>query len=309
MKVSFVVPLFNCLEITQTCIETLRATLPRDLSYEIILVDDGSTDGTRAWLATLGAPFKVVLNERNLGYAGANNRGAQKATGEFLALANNDLRFDVPWIEPMLGCFSKKQDAGLVGNVQYNLRTLEWDHTGIYFNLKGKPEHDHSLPSRFSLCLKPYKSVDAVTGACMLVRRQTYVELGGFDEGYLNGCEDVDLCLRGRQKGLMSYVALRSVVAHHISASPGRKHRDEQNTRRLVSIWRGTIARLAARNWCRHYLDLHRLNPSRGDPVLLRKCRRHLRNISPNPPGVSVQAIEAALAVEEERWQQLLGAP
>ena len=91
MQVSFIIPLYNCLAHTQECLRTLQASLPAWLEHEIILVDDGSTDGTRAWLATLGAPCRVLLNERNAGYAAANNRGAAVARGRILVLLNNDL--------------------------------------------------------------------------------------------------------------------------------------------------------------------------------------------------------------------------
>ncbi|MCX6955994.1 MAG: glycosyltransferase, partial [Verrucomicrobia bacterium] len=99
MQVSFIIPLFNNLALTRACVESLQATLPSGLAHEIILVDDGSSDGTRAWLATLAAPFRVVLNERNLGYAAANNRAAAVARGEFLALLNNDLVLLPSWFE------------------------------------------------------------------------------------------------------------------------------------------------------------------------------------------------------------------
>ena len=101
--VSVVVPLFNCLELTQAMLASLEATLPRALAVEIILIDDGSTDGTRTWLSTLDpARYRVLLNERNLGYAAANNRAVAVARGKFLALLNSDLELTPGWLEPML---------------------------------------------------------------------------------------------------------------------------------------------------------------------------------------------------------------
>src|SRR5438105_8246007 len=91
-RVSFIVPLYNCLPLAQAMLASLQATLPAGLSHEIILIDDGSTDGTREWLQSLspsnglamltGPPFRVLLNEHNLGFARTNNRGAAVANGE-----------------------------------------------------------------------------------------------------------------------------------------------------------------------------------------------------------------------------------
>jgi GT2 family glycosyltransferase len=96
-----------------------------------------------------------------------------------------------------------------------------------------------------------------VTGACVLVRADTWRRLGGFDEAYINGCEDIDLCLRAREEGLENVVALRSSVLHHVSSSPGRKLRDEENTRRLVLHWRRELAVAACRPIAReHFIEL-----------------------------------------------------
>src|SRR5437764_725708 len=114
---------------------SLRATLPAAMTHEIILVDDGSTDGTREWLATLGDPFRVVLNDRNRGYAVANNRGAAIARGDFLALLNNDLILLPRWLEPMLAAHATLGlRAGVIGNVQLDAGTGIVDHAGIIIN-------------------------------------------------------------------------------------------------------------------------------------------------------------------------------
>src|SRR4051812_854583 len=102
MRISFIVPLYNCLPLTQAMLASLKATLPAALAHEIIFVDDGSTDGTRAWLSSGPAPCRTILNDRNLGFAGACNRGAAAASGEFLFFLNNDLVLLPGWLEPML---------------------------------------------------------------------------------------------------------------------------------------------------------------------------------------------------------------
>ena len=163
MRVSFIIPLYNCLPLTQAMLASLQATLPAGLTHEIILVDDGSTDGTREWLKTLtGDPFRVVFNARNLGYAGANNRAAALARGEFLALLNNDLVLQPRWLEPMLRAHRRLgARAGLVGNVQLETKSGAVDHAGIVLNANGKPEHLRVRPNFVSRLLRPARVMPA----------------------------------------------------------------------------------------------------------------------------------------------------
>ena len=308
MQVSFIIPLYNCLPLTQAMVASLRATLPRDLACEIILVDDGSTDGTRVWLNTLAAPFRPVFNERNLGYAAANNRGAEIARGEFLALLNNDLVLTPRWLEPMLALHRRLGDrAGLVGNVQRSVRTGAVDHAGIFINAKGKPEHERLLPG-WSWLPGAWRRADAVTGACVLVRRELWRRLQGFDERYQNGCEDVDLCLRAAALGHLQAVALRSVVQHHVSASPGRTRRNEENTHRLVLQWRETLVRLGARHWAENHLAS--LQPGDLSIPELRRAWPILGGALPfsrDSTAAARAGLDAAIAREMERWRQMFG--
>jgi GT2 family glycosyltransferase len=291
---------------------SLRATLPRGLTHEIIFIDDGSTDGTRAWLATLTADpvIRVVLHEKNAGFAAANNSGAALARGEFLALLNNDLILTPQWLEPILAAHhAYGSRAGLVGNVQLNAATGVVDHAGIRINLKGKPEHISRLPrrSRWPLLPPRHRHVVAVTGACVVLRRTLWEKLGGFDRAYVNGCEDVDLCLRAATAGHVNLVALRSRVRHHISASPGRKLRDEANTRLLVKRWSDTLVRHAARLWCRDYLVTYLRDPRDfPDAALARQAFFYAWHLRPAPPAGAIVGMGKNLDAELTRWRRLL---
>jgi GT2 family glycosyltransferase len=307
LKLSFIIPLYNCLPLTQAMLASLKATLPPGLAHEIILVDDGSTDGTREWLATLtDPPFRVVLNEKNLGYAAANNRGAALARGEFLALLNNDLVLTPGWIEPMLDLHARLGPrAGLIGNVQLDARTGALDHTGIFINHKGKPEHDHTPSSALHRRIRKWRIVDLVSGACVLISRELWQKLGGFDSLYINGGEDVDLCLRAKAAGQSNAVAFRSVVGHHISASPNRKLRDEENCYRLTLRWRNELVQMGVPAWCRQFMewDLNAATkPSVSASVLAYKLR--LRRTS---PSTALAGMQAAIAFELARWEKMFG--
>ncbi|MEO6003634.1 MAG: glycosyltransferase [Opitutus sp.] len=308
MTVSFIIPLYNCLALTQAMVASLQATMPRDVAPEIILVDDGSTDGTRSWLQTLAPPFRVILNEVNLGYAGANNRGAAVATGEVLVLLNNDLVLTRRWLEPMLAAYRQLgARAGVIGNVQRRADTGAVDHSGVFINFKGKPEHQRSLLPGWLRWVRPVVPVAAVTGACALTNRELWEKLGGFDEHFVNGGEDVDYCFRVAREGRVNAVALRSVIRHHVSASPGRKRRDEENSRRLAQKWRPELEQLALRQWCWHYLH-ENWNAPQGaaDHATARAALFYAMHLRASPPHLAVTGMHAAMNREMDRWSRLL---
>ena len=322
---SVITPLYNCLPLTQAMVASLRKTIPFWISYEVILVDDGSTDGTREWLKGLGAPFRVVLNEQNLGFGGSTNRGAEIARGRVLALLNNDLVLQPGWLSPMLwGLAVLGWRAGLVGNVQRNASTLQLDHAGIEVDAKCKPQHDREPPKLWERIFLPVKPVFAVTGACLIVRTSTWRRLGGFDEAFRNGCEDVDLCLKAREAGLINAVALHSVVLHHVSSSPGRKAHDESNSYRLTLRWRDRLAEEAAREWTWEHCWRDRLaeEAARGwtwehftpflpeasetpDKMEAFKTALYLLRLRREPPAEAIKAKQSALDLELARWQKM----
>ncbi len=310
-SVSFIVPLYNCLPLTKAMLASLRATLPEDLDYEVILVDDGSTDGTRQWLSTLSHPHRIVLNERNLGYGAATNRGAAIAWGEYLCLLNSDLILLPGWLEPMLEAHEcLRSRAGIIGNVQLSAQTGALDHAGILINHKGKPEHIRTPLWRIKLAnhYKPFRRVPAVTGACVLVLHDLWRELHGYDESFVNGCEDVDLCLRAAVGGQRNLVALGSVVRHHVSPSPGRKRLDEANTYRLTLRWRDALVSLGIRRWCRHHFETHLPEPRDfPDPSLARQVVLYLLRLRRMPPAGAYPGMGGAIDVEIGRWREMLG--
>jgi O-antigen biosynthesis protein len=323
MLVSFIIPLYNCLALTRAMLESLIKTLPSSLACEILLVDDGSTDGTREWLQSLVSPdgplqktaganntessiphYRVILNPKNLGFAATCNRGAALAQGEFIFFLNNDLVLLPRWLEPMLGAFMRFRDAGLVGNVQCNALTGAVDHSGIIFNHKGKPEHNTARP--ISARITGYRRVAALTGACFATRTTVWRQLGGFDEGFVNGAEDVDLCLRAEASGFQHYIALHSVVLHHVSQSPGRKLRDEQNTYRLVLRWQDKIVQKINRAWCWHHLESYWSEPRDfPDQQLARQAFYYVLYLRKRPPDGACLGARLAVELELQRWATL----
>lgn len=235
MDVSIIIPLFNRLDLTRVCLDTLGQTTAR-LRCEVILVDDGSSDGTREFLRGIEGPARrVILNDRPRGYAANNNAAARLARAPILCLLNNDTALLPGWLEEMLRVLARARAAGCVGNIQREPLCGLIDHIGITFNAAGNPVHagkDTPSPP-----LARYTRWPAVTAACCVVRRDLFERLGGLDESFSNGFEDVDFCLRAAEQGAAHYVANRSVIYHHISASPGRHRREAENLKVFRERW------------------------------------------------------------------------
>lgn len=250
--ISLVVPVHNRLDCTRVFLESLFATTGA-VDFELIFVDDASWDGTREFFSRLEDPrIKVIYNDRRRGYARSINKGCREAQGKFLGLLNNDLILKPGWLEPMLRCFGERLRVGTVGNIQRNVETGDIDHAGIVFDLVGLPDHyGKNYPFIFPF---DYRDFPAVTAACMLIKRSLFEEMEGFDESYLNGCEDVDLCLRLRARKYRNLVAGKSVVHHHVSASPGRRDNDVLNNRKFLRRWKDELLELGQKDWPVQYL-------------------------------------------------------
>ncbi len=241
--VSVIIPVWNRLEFTQHCLAALAAHTPYDL-YEVIVVDNGSTDGTRGFLATLEGDVTVIANPVNLGFARACNQGARAARGRYLLFLNNDTAPQPGWLEALLEAAARDPRIAVVGaKLLYPDDTIQ--HAGVALLRDSpypiSPVHLHRLKPRDFAAADEEREVAAVTGACMLIRADVFREVGGFDEAYLNGYEDVDLCLQVRDRGYRVVYTPKSVVYHHESATPGRHARERENLSYLHVKWLGRL--------------------------------------------------------------------
>jgi GT2 family glycosyltransferase/glycosyltransferase involved in cell wall biosynthesis len=234
--VSIIIPVFNNVEFTRQCLKALIGTIS-GLGHEIIIVDNGSTDGTREFLKELGEQVNTISINENRGFAKACNQGALAANGNYLVFLNNDTIPQHGWLTELVGFMDSHPDAGVVGckllypddTIQHCGASMRFDH-GFFRHHYKFLHRDHPLVNRV-------RELDAVTAACCITPRKLFLELGMFDEGYLNGCEDMDYCTAVRESGHMVYYNPASVIYHLESRTKRPKDMDRENFGRYLSRW------------------------------------------------------------------------
>lgn len=242
-QVSVVVPVFERLAFTRQCLDRLWRHTPRP-PFEVVVVDNGSGDGTREHFAALGpTPFPVRYHrhEANLGFARACNQGARLAAGRYLLFLNNDTLVRPGWLEAMVGVAEADPRVGAVGIQQLFPYTRTIHHTGIVFTVDGMPQHLYPHSPASLPHVNKQREYQAVNGACLLVPRALFGECGGFDEGYCNGYEDVDLCLTLREKGRRVVCCTSASIYHYGQITETRTVDDGHNARRFREKWAGRV--------------------------------------------------------------------
>lgn len=233
---SIIIPVWNKIELTRQCLLAL-AEVTSGVTYEVIVVDNASTDGTQEFLMTLGGDVQVIRNATNLGFAKACNQGAQAARGKYLVFLNNDTIPQLQWLNPLVAEVDEHLDVGVVGS-KLLFADGSIQHAGVVFmRSELSPYHIyHAVPSGIP-AVNQRREFQAVTAACLLIRREVFEKVQGFDERFINGFEDVDLCLKVREQGYHVIYQPRSVVYHLESQTPGRRSQDEENARLLQERW------------------------------------------------------------------------
>jgi GT2 family glycosyltransferase len=234
--VSIVIPVFNRADLTEQCLQHL-AEATTGATYEVIVVDNASTDRTAELLASLSGDVQIVRNTENLGFAVACNQGARAARGRYVVFLNNDTIPLPGWLEPLVKELDENPAIAVVGSkLLYADGRVQ--HAGVVF-LRETPAPCHLFSGApgDTPRVNRRRELNAVTGACMAVRAPLFQALGGFDEGFRNGFEDVDFCLRVRQQGHTIVYQPLSVLYHLESQTPGRKQHDEANAKRLIERW------------------------------------------------------------------------
>lgn len=243
-RVSIIIPTFNKIELTRQCLRALAQNTPPGLA-EIIVVDNGSTDGTPGFLAAeqQAGRLRAILNPVNLGYARASNIGAAAAKTPYLLFLNNDTEARPGWLEPLLAVAETDPRVGAVGSkLLFPNGTIQHAGVGIFNDQPyGDPfvaRHLHYAQPENSPGANVAMTYPVLTAASLLIPAPIFRETGGFDEGFWNGYEDVDLCFKISHTGRVLVYQPASVLVHHESQSgPERFSKTRQNVERLNARW------------------------------------------------------------------------
>jgi GT2 family glycosyltransferase len=240
VAISIVVPVHDRAVLTGRCLDALLADLPGDC--EVLVVDDASTDSTPELLDSYGEAIRRLTLSRNGGYAEACNQGAAATSGEALLFLNNDTVPREGWLRALRGHAERHPAAAAVGaKLLYPNGTVQ--HAGVTIGQDGYPHNLYAgLPADHP-AVNRSRPLQAVTGACMLVRRAAFEEAGGFDTGFVNSLEDVDLCLRIGAAGGEVHYCHEAVVVHLESASRGRVDRFSESVELYRRRWRDVVRR------------------------------------------------------------------
>lgn len=254
--VSIVIPVYNNFQLTYNCIKSIIESTT-DIEYEIILGDDVSTDETIN--ATKYIKNSIhIRNHNNLGFLLNCNEAAKHAKGEYILFLNNDVIVKKNFLERMIDVYHIKNDAGIIGakilNMDETLQDAGWvintEGWGIPLGRGSTP----NLPEYNYL-----REVDCVLGACLLIRKNLFFELGLFNEIYVPAFyEEFDLCFSVRHTDLKVYYQPLAEIYHLGSATFGNDGRDQlsgRNKERFMKRWASAV---------------EKLNEKRGDNKLLR---------------------------------------
>lgn len=245
-KVSIVIPVFNKSEFTFHCLKAIHANTSA-LAYEIIVLDDCSTDDTQQILQDVKG-ITLLRNETNSGFIASCNKAASAARGEYLLLLNNDTAPQAGWLDALLETFDQRPDAGMVGaKLLFADGSLQeaggivWQD-GSAWNYgrnddPNKPEYSY------------LREVDYCSGACLLLKLADFMALGMFDICYTPAYyEDTDLAFKIRQIGKKVYYQPNARVVHFEGVSNGTdlnsgiKEYQRINQQKFFQCWQHTLA-------------------------------------------------------------------
>jgi GT2 family glycosyltransferase len=216
-QASIIIPTWNGRAFIEDCLNSLLSQDYPD--FEVIVVDNASTDGTADFVAEKYPTVRLIRNERNLGFSGGVNIGLAQAAGEILVLLNQDTLVEPTWLKELIQGMLTDDKIGIGG-----CKILDWSgekiwHTGVVLDeerkfpiLRGAGEIDQGQ-------YEQPEAMPAVVGAAFAIRRELLETIGFLNEDYFFYLEDTDYCLRAREAGYKVMYNPRAVLRHYVGAS------------------------------------------------------------------------------------------
>lgn len=220
-------------------------------NHEVILVDNGSSDGSQDYVRQTFPEVRLLELGKNQGFTGACNAGYEIARGEFILLLNNDTEADARWIQNIVDTFKRHPRAGIVATKMLLFDQRDHFHTaGDYYRVNGLPGNR----GVWQADVGQYNREEPVFSACggaAAYRRAMLDEIGFLDDSFFFSCEDVDLAWRAHLAGWEVLYAPEAIVYHKLKSSGGSgitgSYYDGRNF--LYVIWKNYPTGLFRRYW------------------------------------------------------------
>jgi len=246
--ISIIIPHLNGRHHLDDCLQSLRRQTWRD--FEVLLVDNGSTDGTQDYVAESYPEVRLIQLPQNQGFTGACNAGWQAAQGEIIILLNNDTEADPAWLAEVMAAFARHPRAGSVASKMLLFDRRDHLHTaGDYYRLDGIPGNRGVWQADVGQ-FDQEEMVFSACGGSSAYRRVLLEEIGFLDDDFFFSCEDVDVGWRANLAGWEVWYAPTAVIYHKLKATGGAvtgSYYDGRNF--LYLIWKNYPSSLLRQNW------------------------------------------------------------
>lgn len=247
-KISIIIPHLNKKELLDDCLGALRRQTFTD--FEVLLVDNGSSDGTQAYVREQFPNVRLIELGRNFGFTGACNAGWQASHGEIIILLNNDTEVDPNWLHEIWRTFEENPQVGSVASKMLLFDQRDTFHTaGDFYRVDGIPGNR----GVWQKDVGQYDQIEPVFSACggsSAYRRTMLDQIGFLDDDFFFSCEDVDIGWRAQLAGWQVLYVPTAVVYHKLKATGGSvvgSYYDGRNF--LYLIWKNYPITLLRNYW------------------------------------------------------------